>query len=131
MALRRIGNEFTDRTFVPDFQGVIETEDGATVFFDMHGYGRAYPVARRQIGALLRRHSELSAAGIETIVLLHNTAPKVAPVFAEVVQQTLRTMGVLQRIALCFGAAALLVWWLPRRGVAWAAVAGARAVNRR
>jgi Protein of unknown function (DUF3237) len=39
----------TDHTFVPDFQGVIETDDGATVFFDMHGYGRAYPVGRRQI----------------------------------------------------------------------------------
>lgn len=37
--------------------------------------------------------------------------------------ETLRTMGVLQRIALCFGAAALLVWWLPRRGVLWAATA--------
>lgn len=36
---------------------------------------------------------------------------------------TLRTMGVLQRIALCFGAAALLVWTLPRRGVLWAATA--------
>lgn len=28
--------------------------------------------------------------------------------------ETLRTMGVLQRIALCFVAAALLVRWLPR-----------------
>ncbi|HEX6844051.1 MAG TPA: DUF3237 family protein [Actinomycetota bacterium] len=39
----------TDRTFLPDFQGVIETDDGAELFFDMHGYGRAYPVGRRQI----------------------------------------------------------------------------------
>ena len=37
--------------------------------------------------------------------------------------ETLRTMGVLQRIALCFGAAAALVWWLSRRGVLWAAAA--------
>lgn len=37
--------------------------------------------------------------------------------------ETLRTMGVLQRIALCFGAAALLVWWLPKRGVLIAAAA--------
>lgn len=36
---------------------------------------------------------------------------------------TLRTMGVLQRIALSFGAAALVVWWLPRRGVLWAVLA--------
>jgi hypothetical protein len=39
----------TDRTFVPDLQGVIEVDDGTTVFFDMHGYGRAYPVGRRQV----------------------------------------------------------------------------------
>jgi hypothetical protein len=39
----------TDQTFVPDFQGVIDTDDGATITFDMHGYGRAYPVGRRQI----------------------------------------------------------------------------------
>jgi hypothetical protein len=40
-----------DGTFQPDFQGVIETSDGATIFFDHRGYGRAYPVGRRQIVA--------------------------------------------------------------------------------
>ena len=39
----------TDHTFVPDFQGVIETDDGATIAFDVRGYGRAYPEGRRQI----------------------------------------------------------------------------------
>ncbi len=39
----------TDETFVPDFQGVIETDDGASVLFDWHGYGRAYPQDARQI----------------------------------------------------------------------------------
>jgi hypothetical protein len=39
----------TDHTFVPDFQGVIETDDGANLFFDYRGYGRAYPEGRRQI----------------------------------------------------------------------------------
>ena len=39
----------TDGTFMPDFQGVIETDDGATIFFDYRGYGRAYPQGRRQI----------------------------------------------------------------------------------
>src|SRR5262245_24998621 len=38
-----------DGTFCPDFQGVIETDDGATVLFDWRGYGRAFPVGRRQI----------------------------------------------------------------------------------
>ena len=40
-----------DRTFEPNFQGVIETSDGATIFFDYRGYGRAYPAGRRQIVA--------------------------------------------------------------------------------
>ena len=33
-----------DGTFLPDFQGVIETDDGAEVLFDYRGYGRVYPV---------------------------------------------------------------------------------------
>ena len=37
--------------------------------------------------------------------------------------ETLRLMGVLQRIALSFGAAAALVWLLPPRAVPWAAAA--------
>ena len=39
----------TDGTYCPDFQGVIETGDGAEVMFDWRGYGRAYPVGARQI----------------------------------------------------------------------------------
>ena len=38
-----------DGTFLPDFQGAIETDDGAAVLFDLRGYGRAYPEGRRQI----------------------------------------------------------------------------------
>lgn len=41
----------SDGTFLPDFQGVIETDDGAEVLFDYKGYGRAYPAGRRQIVA--------------------------------------------------------------------------------
>jgi predicted acyltransferase len=36
--------------------------------------------------------------------------------------ETLRLMGVLQRIALCFGAAAAITWWVDARGL-WVAVA--------
>jgi hypothetical protein len=39
----------SDGTFLPDFQGVIETDDGAEILFDYQGYGRAYPAGRRQI----------------------------------------------------------------------------------
>ena len=35
--------------FRPDFRAVIETEDGSTIMFECHGYGRAYPPGRRQI----------------------------------------------------------------------------------
>ena len=40
--------------FMPDFRAAIETDDGATVLVECHGYGRAYPAGRRQIvGSLL------------------------------------------------------------------------------
>ncbi len=35
--------------FCPDFRAVIETDDGATVMVELHGYGRAYPPGSRQI----------------------------------------------------------------------------------
>ena len=35
--------------FRPDFRAVIETDDDATIMFEWHGYGRAYPPGRRQI----------------------------------------------------------------------------------
>jgi Protein of unknown function (DUF3237) len=38
-----------DGPFVPDFRAVIETDDDATIYFESHGYGRAYPPGRRQI----------------------------------------------------------------------------------
>lgn len=37
--------------FRPDMRGVIETDDGATIMWETHGYGRAYPAGRRQIVA--------------------------------------------------------------------------------
>jgi hypothetical protein len=38
-----------DGPFRPDFRAVIETDDGATIMVEWHGYGRAYPLGRRQI----------------------------------------------------------------------------------
>ena len=38
-----------DGTFLPDFRAVIDTDDGATIMFEWHGYGRAYPAGRRHI----------------------------------------------------------------------------------
>jgi hypothetical protein len=35
--------------FCPDIHAVIETDDGATIMFECHGYGRAHPPGRRQI----------------------------------------------------------------------------------
>ena len=48
----------TDLTFVPDFQGVIETSDGALIMFDYQGYGRAYPPGRRQVVGAAWHHTE-------------------------------------------------------------------------
>jgi hypothetical protein len=38
-----------DGTFRPDLRAVIETDNGATIMFELSGYGRAYPIGRRQI----------------------------------------------------------------------------------
>ncbi|SDO57638.1 Protein of unknown function [Pedococcus dokdonensis] len=38
-----------DGPFCPDFRAVIETDDGATIMMESHGYGRSYPADRRQI----------------------------------------------------------------------------------
>jgi hypothetical protein len=35
--------------FVPDLRAAIETDDGATIMVELHGYGRAHPPGRRQI----------------------------------------------------------------------------------
>jgi hypothetical protein len=35
--------------FCPDLRAVIETDDAATIMFECHGYGRAYPPGQRQI----------------------------------------------------------------------------------
>ena len=49
-----------------DRRAVIETDDGATIMFERHGYGRAYPAGRRQIvGAIVHssdhdRHRRLN-----------------------------------------------------------------------
>ena len=40
-----------DGTYLPDFQGAIDTDDGATILFDYRGYGRSYPEPRRQVVA--------------------------------------------------------------------------------
>src|SRR3954471_9304361 len=44
--------------YLPDFRAVIETDDGATIMFEWHGYGRAYPAGRRQIVGLVFHLSE-------------------------------------------------------------------------
>lgn len=36
-------------TFLPDFRAVIETDDDATIMLELRGYGRVYPVGRRQV----------------------------------------------------------------------------------
>lgn len=35
--------------FAPDFRAAIDTDDGATILWEAHGYGRSYPPGRRQI----------------------------------------------------------------------------------
>jgi hypothetical protein len=47
-----------DATYCPDFDGVIVTDDGATVLFHCGGYGRAYPEGARQIVCWLTHLSD-------------------------------------------------------------------------
>ena len=47
-----------DGTYCPDFDGVIITDDDATVLFHCGGYGRAYPEAARQIVCSLTHLSD-------------------------------------------------------------------------
>jgi hypothetical protein len=35
--------------FCPDLRAAIDTDDGATILFECHGYGRSHPPGRRQI----------------------------------------------------------------------------------
>ena len=47
-----------DGTFEPDFQAVVETGDGAVLLVEIRGYGRAYPLGRRQIVAAVTHLSD-------------------------------------------------------------------------
>lgn len=38
-----------DGTFRMDLQGVVHTDDGGDVVIDYQGYGRSYPIGRRQV----------------------------------------------------------------------------------
>jgi hypothetical protein len=38
-----------DKAFAMNLQGFIKTDDGATIMTDYRGYGRSYPVGRRQV----------------------------------------------------------------------------------
>lgn len=50
--------------FRPDFRVVIETDDGAVIMVEWHGYGRAYPSERRQIvGAMFTSPTASPIAG--------------------------------------------------------------------
>jgi hypothetical protein len=41
-----------DDVYLPDFQGVIETDDGATLAFDLKGFGRARDYGREVVGTI-------------------------------------------------------------------------------
>lgn len=47
-----------DGSALPNFQGAIETDDGAVVLFDLRGFARPYPAERRQIVASVSHISE-------------------------------------------------------------------------
>jgi hypothetical protein len=52
--------------FCPDYRGAIETDDGATITFECHGYGGAHPVGRRQIVGSVLHLSESDRIAVST-----------------------------------------------------------------
>jgi hypothetical protein len=61
-----------DDTYLPNFQGVIETDDGARIAFDYRGYGRARDYGREVVGTALH------ATGEERYAHLNDTVCAIA-----------------------------------------------------
>jgi hypothetical protein len=58
-----------DGTLTPDFRGVLETDDGATVLYAWHGYGRAGSgEARELVGSLVHETGDARYAWLNTAV---------------------------------------------------------------
>jgi hypothetical protein len=57
------------RTFLSRLRAAIDTDDGATIMVEMHGYGRAYPAGRRQIvGSVLHVSDSDRYRGLNDVV---------------------------------------------------------------
>jgi hypothetical protein len=55
--------------FRPDFRAVIDTDDGATIMVEWHGYGRAHPAGRRQIvGSVLHLSDSVRYGRLNDVV---------------------------------------------------------------
>lgn len=67
-------------TFMPDFRAVIETDDDATILLEWHGYGRSYPVGRRQIvGTILHSSDRQPYSRLNDIVCVTAGEVRSAP----------------------------------------------------
>jgi hypothetical protein len=58
----------TDNVYLPNFQGVIETDDGAKIAFDYRGYGRARNYGREVVGAAFHSTGDERYAGLNDAV---------------------------------------------------------------
>jgi uncharacterized protein YbaA (DUF1428 family) len=80
----------TDGTLTPDFRGVLETDDGATILFAWHGYGRAgrltgsithlsadprYDWLNDRVCTVVGRVHERAAGGFEVVIEVAELAP--------------------------------------------------------
>ncbi|HXV32451.1 MAG TPA: DUF3237 family protein [Gaiellaceae bacterium] len=58
-----------DGTLTPDFRGVLELDDGATILFSWHGYGRAGAgEARELVGSVTHETGDERYAWLNTAV---------------------------------------------------------------
>jgi hypothetical protein len=57
-----------DDVYLPDFQGVIDTEDGARIAFDLRGYGRPRDYGREVVGTIFHSTGDERYARLNDVV---------------------------------------------------------------
>jgi hypothetical protein len=75
-----------DDTYLPDFQGVIETDDGARVAFDLRGYGRPRDYGREVVGTVLHSTGDERYARLNDTVCVLAAEARERTITAEVAE---------------------------------------------
>jgi len=87
----------SDDVYLPDFQGVIETDDGARIGFDLRGYGRPRDGEREIVGTIAHvtadeRYERLNSA--QCVLAAEAVGKEIRVEVAELVWEPLATIDV-------------------------------------